>query len=308
MLHLRSNSIVTLNGLELVLKDLYQFKRNVDIKNVMQVFCCSLFLEVDSLATFCLEFITDKLAKFDSVLIFAKQMDMLDEVKDLRSEYKFRKLVKSYRKKLERAIFGSILYLITFLTENNVGTPEEVVELNADACVELKNSKVNEEINLDIKDSSENDIFVLANEGTDIISDNQSSSNSPNTKKDLKNICPIVKSISTLEPRLDENSNSSPEIITVINKSDNVNIGNVVGSAGIDRTLPVHVFLAKLPLSWIEKVVCADQLFIRSEFDRYQLLKKILDLRHSTNDSELFIDNLTTAHDEKAIGSAVILI
>jgi hypothetical protein len=309
VLDLRSNNILTLEGLELVLKDLYQFKRQVSVVNAMQVLCCSLFLEVEPLATYCLEFITEKLAKFDSVLVLAKQMDMLDAVKELRNDQGFRKLLRKYRKKLESAILGSILYCVTFLIDNTSVGIQEVVELSSkkDASLGLKTVDDGERVGekdlvegSDINDSSANDIFVLANEGAEMTIENQKSNSSEkfevgsakNTKKSSKNICPLVKSISTIEQQSDESKNSTPKIFTVKINSNNANIGGVIGSAGIERTLPVHVFLAKLPLSWIEKVVCADQLYVRSEFDRYQLVKKILDLRHSG--SEFITNNLST--------------
>jgi hypothetical protein len=40
-------------------------------------------------------------------------------------------------------------------------------------------------------------------------------------------------------------------------------------------------FLAQLPLQWIEKVICCDALFVENEFERYQLVKRIMDLRHA---------------------------
>ncbi|KAJ3362309.1 hypothetical protein HDU91_003487 [Kappamyces sp. JEL0680] len=61
---------------------------------------------------------------------------------------------------------------------------------------------------------------------------------------------------------------------------DNIDVHSIP-SPSRTAPIPASLFLAQLPLRWIEKVLCADALVTPSEYERYRLAKRIFQLRSS---------------------------
>lgn len=68
----------------------------------------------------------------------------------------------------------------------------------------------------------------------------------------------------------------------------------------LDAPIPLCVFLAQLPLVWIEKVVSCDCLVIQSEFERYHLVKQILHKRQARVNLDTICQAEGEAEDEEA--------
>ena len=66
-----------------------------------------------------------------------------------------------------------------------------------------------------------------------------------------------------------------------------------------EHAVPACLFIAQLPLKWIESVMCANQLPVESEFQRYELTKMIFRLRSAAPDSlvQARISNTTLIDD-----------